>query len=116
MHNPDVMKVSLTLMLSVGLATAQEPKTDGINPSVGKSPPGAAPTGKTISLFNGKDLTGWKADVPKKDTEPTAPDSFIVRNGLLVSLGEPRGHLITTSVHQDYRLVTEYRFAGKAGN
>jgi 3-keto-disaccharide hydrolase len=71
---------------------------------------------KTISLFNGKDLTGWKADVPKKDTDPAAPDSFIVRNGMLVSLGEPRGHLITTSVHSNYRLEVEYRFAGKAGN
>jgi hypothetical protein len=71
---------------------------------------------KTTSLFNGKDLTGWKADVPKKDTDPAAPDSFIVRNGMLVSLGEPRGHLITTSVHSNYRLEVEYRFAGKAGN
>ena len=35
---------------------------------------------------------------------------------MLVSLGEPRGHLITTSVHRDYRLEVEYRFAGKAGN
>ena len=34
---------------------------------------------------------------------------------MLVSLGEPRGHLITTSVHRDYRLEVEYRFAGKAG-
>jgi hypothetical protein len=71
--------------------------------------------GKT-SLFNGKDLSGWKADVPKKDTDPNAPDSFIVRNGMLVSLGVPLGHLITTSIHHDYRLEVEYRFAGKAGN
>lgn len=76
----------------------------------------AADPPKMTPLFNGKDLTGWKADVPKKDTDPAVPDSFIVRNGMLVSLGEPRGHLITTSVHRDYRLEVEYRFAGKAGN
>ena len=116
MHHSELMKVSLTLLLSFGLATAQEPKTDRPNPSGGKPSAGANAAGKTISLFNGKDLTGWKADVPKKDTDPAVPDSFIVRNGMLVSLGEPRGHLITTSVHQDYRLVAEYRFAGKAGN
>ncbi len=69
-----------------------------------------------VSLFNGRDLAGWTADVPAKDTNPAAPDSFIVRNGLLVSLGEPKGHLTTTSVYRDYRLTVEYRFPGKPGN
>jgi hypothetical protein len=71
---------------------------------------------KPTSLFNGRDLTGWKADVPAKDNDPAVPDPFIVRNGLLVSLGEPRGHLITTTAHRNYRLEIEYRFAGKPGN
>jgi hypothetical protein len=71
---------------------------------------------QAISLFNGKDLSGWKADVPLKDTKPDAPDSFIVRDGKLVSLGEPRGHLISDAVYQNYKLTVEYRFAGKAGN
>jgi hypothetical protein len=68
------------------------------------------------SLFNGKDLTGWKPDVPKKDTDPTLPDSFIVRDGKLVSLGTPLGHLVSTGVYREYRLEVEYRFPGKAGN
>ena len=42
---------------------------------------------KAVSLFNGKDLAGWTADVPKKDQDPNAPASFVVRNGMLVSLG-----------------------------
>ncbi len=67
-------------------------------------------------LFNGKDLQGWHADVPQKDTDAAAHDPFIVRNGLLVSLGEPRGHLITDAVYENYRLEVEYRFSGKAGN
>jgi hypothetical protein len=68
-------------------------------------------------LFNGKDLTGWTADVPplKDGTQPAGP-SFIVRNGLLVSLGDPRGHLTTTETFRDYRLTVEYRFPGKPGN
>jgi hypothetical protein len=72
--------------------------------------------GKATPLFNGKDLTGWKADVPAKDTDPKAPDSFVVRDGKLVSLGDPKGHLITEAAYKDYRLEVEYRFPGKPGN
>jgi hypothetical protein len=68
------------------------------------------------SLFNGKDLTGWHVDVPAADTSPQLPKAFIVRNGLLVSMGEPRGHLITDSSYRNYRLEVEYRFAGTPGN
>jgi Domain of Unknown Function (DUF1080) len=69
-----------------------------------------------IKLFNGKDLRGWKADVPARDTDANAPPSFVVRDGLLVSKGEPRGHLLTDVAYRDYRLEVEYRFPGKAGN
>ncbi|MEP7108149.1 MAG: DUF1080 domain-containing protein [Ferruginibacter sp.] len=71
---------------------------------------------KTVSLFNGTDLAGWHADVPEMDTNANAKTPFIVRNGLLVSLGSPGGHLITDSVYQDYRIDVEYRFASKPGN
>ncbi|MBL7700359.1 MAG: DUF1080 domain-containing protein [Chitinophagaceae bacterium] len=71
---------------------------------------------QTRSLFNGKDLTGWHVDVPEMDTNSAARNPFIVRNGLLVSLGTPNGHLITDSVFENYRLHAEYRFAGTPGN
>jgi hypothetical protein len=71
---------------------------------------------KTISLFNGKDLTGWHADVPAMDTNSSIKSPFIIRNGLLVSLGTPGGHLITNAVYANYRLRVEYRFAGVPGN
>src|SRR6187431_3066887 len=71
---------------------------------------------QTRSLFNGKDLTGWHADVPEMDTNSKAKTPFIVRNGMFVSLGTPGGHLITDAVYQNYRLNVEYRFAGKPGN
>jgi hypothetical protein len=77
---------------------------------------GAAKAQTGYSLFNGKDLTGWHADVPEMDTNTQAKSPFIVRNGLLVSLDRPGGHLITDSVFHDYRLTVEYRFAGKPGN
>jgi hypothetical protein len=78
--------------------------------------PGAFSQQSSYSLFNGKDLRGWHADIPEMDTNRQAKNPFIVRNGLLVSMGEPQGHLITDSVYQDYRLKVEYRFANKPGN
>lgn len=70
------------------------------------------------SLFNGKDLAGWHADVPKLDEDPDADakSPFVVRDGMLVSLGKPGGHLITDAKYENYRLEVEYRFAGKPGN
>jgi len=68
------------------------------------------------SLFNGKDLAGWHIDIPAMDTSSTAINPFIIRDGNLVSLGEPNGHLITDSIFQNYKLEVQYRFAGKPGN
>ena len=77
---------------------------------------GSAQTPRTISLFNGSDLKGWHADVPDMDKDPNLKNPFIIRDGMLVSLGKPNGHLITDSVFQNYRLEVQYRFAGKPGN
>ena len=71
---------------------------------------------ETTSLFNGKDLKGWHIDVPMMDSIPEAINPFIVRNGMLVSLGTPQGHIITDKEYKDYRLDVEYRFAGEPGN
>lgn len=67
-------------------------------------------------LFNGKDLTGWHWDVPAMDNDAGVANPFIVRNGLLVSLGEPAGHLISNEIFMNYRLEVEYRFPAKPGN
>lgn len=71
---------------------------------------------QTISLFNGENLDGWHVDVPDMDNNSDAINPFIVRGGMLVSLGTPQGHLITDAVYDNYRLQVEYRFAGKPGN
>lgn len=68
------------------------------------------------SLFNGHDLTGWHVDVPEMDTVSSATNPFIIREDMLVSLGEPRGHLITDKTYENYRLKVEYRFPGEPGN
>ncbi|HBE70037.1 MAG TPA: hypothetical protein DDW52_17970, partial [Planctomycetaceae bacterium] len=71
---------------------------------------------QTISLFNGVNLNGWYADVPQADGNPDVSPSFVVRDGMLVSMGVPRGHLITKESFEDYRLEVQYRFAGDPGN
>lgn len=68
------------------------------------------------SLFNGKDLSGWHVDVPDMDKDASLKNPFIIRNGMLVSMGKPNGHLITDQVYSNYRLEVEYRFAGTPGN
>jgi 3-keto-disaccharide hydrolase len=95
------MRTSLLLLLlvSIGPQNDQVVTPDRVTP-----------------LFNGKDLSNWDVDVPARDTDPNAPASFVVRNGMLVSMGKPEGHLVTKQQYRDYRLEAEYRFAGKPGN
>ena len=69
-----------------------------------------------VALFNGTDLAGWHADVPALDDEPDGALPFVVRDGLLVSLAEPQGHLITDGEFSDYRLIVEWRWPGEPGN
>jgi hypothetical protein len=74
------------------------------------------PIAQEIHLFNGKNLEGWYMDVPELDKNPAARKPFLVRDGKLVSLGTPNGHLLTEKEFENYRLEVEYRFAGKPGN
>lgn len=71
---------------------------------------------EAYSLFNGQDLSGWHIDVPEMDSISNTPNPFIIRNDMLVSLGEPRGHLITDKTYKNFRLDVEYRFPGEPGN
>lgn len=71
---------------------------------------------RTKLLFNGRNLHGWHTDVPAMDTIPGATSPFIVRNGILVDLGKPTGHLITNDIYKNYRLEVQYRFPSNPGN
>ncbi|MGZ0017331.1 3-keto-disaccharide hydrolase [Yeosuana sp. AK3] len=73
-------------------------------------------TDSTIHLFNGNNLEGWHEDVPLMDSMASQTSPFIVKNGHLFSLGEPRGHLITNESYKNYRLEVVYRFTKQPGN
>lgn len=77
---------------------------------------GPLDVGSTVSLFNGRDLSGWHADIPAADKKDDLPPSFVVRDGILVSQGRPQGHLITDESFQNYRLLVEWRWPAKPGN
>lgn len=68
------------------------------------------------SLINGTDLSGWHIDIPAMDINPDTINPFIIRDGMLVTLGEPIGHIITDVEHENYRFEIEYRFTKGAGN
>ncbi|HEY0741613.1 MAG TPA: DUF1080 domain-containing protein [Chryseosolibacter sp.] len=99
------MKTTLALSFAVVVLTG-----------CSKAPTTSENLTEPISLFNGKDLSGWHADVPDLDKDSTLQLPFIVRDGMLVSLGTPGGHLITDSSYSNYRLKVNYRFAGAPGN
>ena len=71
---------------------------------------------QTKNLFDGKSLFGWYMDVPDLEADSSLRIPFIIRDGLLVSLGTPEGHLMTYEEYDNYTLELDYRFAGKPGN
>jgi hypothetical protein len=72
-------------------------------------PAGSAGQEATIRLFNGKDLSGWRAVLV--DPAVTMEQVWSVREGVLVCKGEPLGYLHTEGAFTNYRLVVEWRWA-----
>ena len=105
--------IALALLLSSAILVTAASAADIAPP---RPAAGAVTPDRVTPLFNGKDLAGWTADVPAADGKPDAPASFVVRGGLLVSLGNPPGHLVSDKAYREYRLEVEYRFPGKGGN
>jgi hypothetical protein len=62
-----------------------------------------------VSLFNGKDLAGWKI-VPEKATS-----AFSVQDGVIVVKGSPAGYFHTDKSYKNYILRFDWKFI-KDGN
>ena len=60
-------------------------------------------------LFNGKDLTGWV-------NVNCAPNTFTVRDGMIVSTGVPTGVMRTDKQYENFILELEWRHMKAGGN
>jgi hypothetical protein len=59
-----------------------------------------------VSLFNGKDLTGFKFEVGKADPEKT----FSVKDGIIVVTGKPNGYFYTEMAYKNYVLFYDWKY------
>lgn len=73
-----------------------------------------------VSLFNGKDLTGWTPKIAKHSLGKNAFETFRVEDGILKceydhypKFDQQFGHLYTNLAYSHYLLRMEYRFTGK---
>lgn len=81
---------------------------------------GGTTEAKWISLFNGKDLTGWTPKFAGSDLGVNYKDTFRVQDGLLTvsyenydKFNSEFGHLFYKDSFSHYRIRAEYRFIGE---
>jgi hypothetical protein len=81
---------------------------------------GSSTEARWISLFNGKDLTGWTPKFAGSDLGVNYKDTFRVQDGLLTvaydryeKFNGEFGHLFYKDSFSHYRLRVEYRFVGE---
>ncbi len=74
------------------------------------------PARKTISLFNGKNMEGWRHHFSGGGK---MADTWIVEDGVMICRGSPAGYIYTDREFSDFLLRLEWRFdpvTKKAGN
>lgn len=77
-------------------------------------------TGEWVSLFNGKDMTGWTPKIRYSELGENYGNTFRVEDNLLKvrydqyneGFGERFGHLFYKQEFSNYRFRVEYRFVG----
>ena len=74
----------------------------------------AADDAKTVKLFNGKDLTGWKKYLdPSKGADPEK--IWTIKDGVIVCDGSVNGYIITEKEYGNYALKLQWRWAENPG-
>lgn len=69
---------------------------------------------ETISLWNGKDFSGWEFFVA--DDEVDVNTVWTIQNGVIHCSGVPNGYMRTESDYGNYVLYLEWRWVDKEGN
>jgi hypothetical protein len=109
-----VFTFSCFACLSVaGMVAGQEKKSIS-------SSENATAKGEWVSLFNGKDLTGWTPKIRGHKLGDNFANTFRVEDGLLKvryegyeQFEDRFGHLFYEKEYSNYRLRIEYRFVGE---
>ena len=80
----------------------------------------AAEEGKWVTLFNGKDLTGWTPKITGHPLGENTHNTFRIEDGILKvsydgygKFDKQYGHLYTNIAYSRYIFRCEYRFEGK---
>lgn len=76
--------------------------------------------GEWVSLFNGKDLTGWDIKIKGSELNVNYKNTFRVEDGLLKvrydeyeKFNNEFGHIFYNKTFSNYKLRIEYRFVGE---
>jgi hypothetical protein len=91
----------MILLLCVLVASCAPAPT--LEPEEEEAPP------EPIQLFNGRDLTGWRAFLV--DPAVAMADVWSVEDGILICKGEPLGYLYTERSFTSFDLLVEWRWA-----
>lgn len=65
------------------------------------------------TLYNGKDLSGWKPFLPDASADPSK--TWFVNDTILCCTGSPAGYLATVEEFTDFELEVDWRFDPKKG-
>lgn len=121
-RSPFPLLLLLFLLVSVG-CSANPTTTDRNTSRV--TPPLAAPSDTPddqgfVSIFNGKDLTGWTPKIRYEQAGQDKHNTFRVADGMIQvryenydTFNESFGHLFYNTPHSHYILRLEYRFVGQ---
>ncbi len=94
------------LLISTFILPACAADQPASSPTPNPQPP--APSAFT-PLFNGKDLTGWHP-------VNTAPSTFTVRDGMLITTGHPTGILRSDRMYENFIVEFDWRHMHHGGN
>lgn len=98
MKKPYLLIPTLIFAIGVIFCIAKEPRAEGRVTDPG-----------FVDLFNGVDLTGW-VDVN------TSPETWSVRDGMLICSGRPIGVMRSDRMYENFVLVVEWRHMEAGGN
>ena len=109
-----ICATALLSLAATSRATAQKIATE---PALEQQ---AAEKQEWVTLFNGKDLTGWTVKIAKHPLGENYANTFRVEDGILKceyddyqEFDERFGHLYSNLSYSHYRLKLEYKFVGR---